>query len=97
MQALGGLSGTVALRQYEVTCPECGQKPLGKPPAGLEMDRGFGVRLESTVVYYRQEQHMSWERTERALRDLHGAVTCNDIYREAVLESGLDHQAMRRV
>jgi transposase len=36
------------------------------------MDRAFGARLEATVVYYRQEQHISYERTERTLRDLHG-------------------------
>ena len=28
--------------------------------------------LEATVVYYRQEQHMSYERTQRALLNLHG-------------------------
>ncbi len=36
------------------------------------MERTFGARLEATVVYYRQEQHMSYVRTKSALRDLHG-------------------------
>jgi len=31
----------------------------------------FGSRLEATVVYYRQEQHMSYARTQKALLDLH--------------------------
>lgn len=62
----------IEVRQYEVTCPECGKSQVVEPPAGLEMDRAFGARLEATVVYYRQEQHISYERTEKALRDLHG-------------------------
>lgn len=62
----------IEVRQYEVTCPECGRMQVGKPPVGLEMDRMFGRRLEATVVYYRQEQHISYQRTERALQDLHG-------------------------
>ncbi len=62
----------IEVRQYEVTCPGCGKVHLGKPPVGLEMDRMFGARLEATVVYYRQEQHISYQRTERALQDLHG-------------------------
>jgi transposase len=62
----------IEVRQYEVICPECGKVHMGEPPAGLEMDRVFGARLEATVVYYRQEQHISYERTVKALRDLHG-------------------------
>jgi transposase len=42
-----------------------------EPPVGLEMERAFGSRLEATVVYYRQEQHLSYERTQKALLDLH--------------------------
>ena len=45
---------------------------MDEPPAGLEMERTFGARLEATVVYYRQEQHMSYERTQQALLNLHG-------------------------
>jgi len=36
------------------------------------MERTFGARLEATVVYYRQEQHMSYERTQLALLNLQG-------------------------
>jgi transposase len=62
----------IEVRQYEVKCPCCGEKQTVEPPAGLEMGRSFGARLEGTVVYYRQEQHMSYVRTQSALRDLHG-------------------------
>lgn len=62
----------IEVRQYEVICPGCGQDQLGQPPPGLELDRVFGSRLETTLVYYRHQQHMSYERTQQALHDLHG-------------------------
>ena len=62
----------IEVRQYSAECPCCGQEQVGKPPAGLEMSRTFGARLEGTVVYYRQEQHMSYVRTKSALHNLHG-------------------------
>jgi transposase len=62
----------IEVRQYESICPGCGKKQVGEPPEGLEMERSFGARLEATVVYYRQEQHMSYVRTKAALKDLHG-------------------------
>jgi transposase len=61
----------IEIRQYSVTCPQCGEPQVEEPPAGLEMERVFRSRLEATVVYYRQEQHMSYTRTQKALRDLH--------------------------
>jgi transposase len=63
----------IEVRQIEVACPCCGRQQTGEPPEGLEMERAFGTRLEATVAYYRQEQHMSYERTKNALSDLHGA------------------------
>ena len=62
----------IEVRQYEVVCPDCEQAQVQAPPCGLEMQRAFGARLEATVVYYRQEQHMSYERTQKALLDLFG-------------------------
>lgn len=62
----------IEVRRYAVACPGCGQGQLGEVPAGLEMERSFGARLEATVVYYRQEQHMSYVRTQAALQNLHG-------------------------
>lgn len=61
----------IEVRQYDTTCPECGASQIEEPPAGYEMSRRFGSRLEATVVYYRQEQHMSYVRTQKALLDLH--------------------------
>src|SRR4030066_1355481 len=61
----------IEVRQYSVTCPECGMSQVEEPPAGVEMNRAFGSRLEATVGYYRQEQHMSYARTQKALLDLH--------------------------
>jgi transposase len=62
----------IEVRQYEVSCPQCGTAQVSEPGGGLEMERAFGARLEATVVYYRQEQHMSYQRTQEALRNLHG-------------------------
>jgi len=62
----------IEVRQYALICPQCGEQHLTQPPQGLEMQRTFGARLEATVVYYRQEQHISYERTQMTLRDLHG-------------------------
>jgi hypothetical protein len=55
----------IEVRQYEVACQECGHLEIAPAPEGLEMARTFGTRLEATVTYYRQEQHMSYERTEQ--------------------------------
>ena len=62
----------IEVRQYVVKCPHCGQPQVEPVPEGLEMDRTFGARLEATVVYYRQEQHISYLRTEAILHELHG-------------------------
>ena len=62
----------IEVRQYKALCPSCGLEQVGQPPAGLDMNRTFGVRLESLVVYYRQEQHMSYVRTQAALQCLNG-------------------------
>jgi len=62
----------IEVRQYTAECPCCGAHQVKEPPAGLEMERTFGARLEATVVYYRQEQHMSYVRTQAALHNLHG-------------------------
>ena len=62
----------IEVRQYGAVCPSCGMEQIGQPPAGLEMNRTFGVRLESTIVYYRQEQHLSYQRTVATMKNLHG-------------------------
>lgn len=62
----------IEVRQYKTTCSECGQVQSAPAPQGLEMERTFGARLEATVVYYRQEQYMSYQRTQLALLNLQG-------------------------
>jgi transposase len=76
----------IEVRQYETLCPECGHLQFAEPPVGLEMERTFGARLEATVVYYRQEQHMSYERTQKALRNLHGVE---------ISQGGIDNMMQR--
>lgn len=62
----------IEVRQYAVVCPACGQLEIAPAPEGLEMNRTFGARLEATVTYYRQEQHLSYARTQHTLWALHG-------------------------
>jgi len=71
----------IEVRQYAAECPCCGEGQVTEPPAGLDMQRAFGARLEATVVYYRQEQHMSYVRTQSALQDL---------YRVEISPGGID-------
>jgi len=76
----------IEVRQYAVTCPGCSQSHVAEPPVGLELNRSFGARLETTVVYYRQEQHMSYERTQATMLNLH---------RVEISQGGID-QVMQR-
>jgi len=57
---------------HEVECPHCHTLQRGEPPEGLEPTRQFGPRLEATVIYYKQEQHLSYERIAETMRDLWG-------------------------
>jgi transposase len=75
----------IEVRQYTVTCPDYQRTVMETPPAGLEMTRRFGTRLEATVVYYRQEQHLSYTRTQQALQNLHG-VTISQGGIDAILQ-----------
>jgi len=67
-----GQAEVIEVRQHSALCPGCGLEQVGQPPDGLEMHRTFGARLESTVVYYRQEQHLSYQRTLEMLQNVHG-------------------------
>ena len=64
----------IEVREYAVVCPGCGQAQCEAPPTGLERERLFGARLEAVVVYYRQKQHLSYQRTVETLHDLHGVT-----------------------
>lgn len=64
----------IETRQHQVTCPYCHTLNRAPLPAGLEADRSFGPRLEATVVFYKQTQHLSYERIVETLRELHGVT-----------------------
>ena len=61
-------------RQHRTTCPHCQAVNLGRLPEGLEAERCFGPNLEATVVFYKQTQHLSYERIVETLRALHGVT-----------------------
>lgn len=62
----------IETHQHEVVCPHCQTRNRGVLPAGLEAERQFGPRLEATVVYLKQTQHLSYQRVVQALHDLTG-------------------------
>lgn len=62
----------IETQQHEVVCPHCQQRTRGLLPAGLEADRFFGPNLQARVVYYKQTQHLSYERIVATMRDLYG-------------------------
>ena len=62
----------IETRQHRTTCPHCLTLNRAALPEGLEAERCFGPNLEATVIFYKQTQHLSYERTARTMRDLHG-------------------------
>jgi len=85
----------IEVRQYSAECPCCGNVQTAEPPAGLEKERSFGARLEATVVYYRQEQHMSYVRTQAAMHNLHGVKISEGGIDKIMQRAG--HQAIANV
>lgn len=75
----------IETQQHEVVCPQCHTRQRGLLPEGLEATRTFGPRLEATVVYLQQQQHLSYERTTQALQDLFG-VTLSEGGQACILE-----------
>jgi transposase len=72
-------------RQHQVTCPHCLTLNRGRLPAGLETERCFGPNLEATVIFYKQTQHLSYERIVETLRELH-AVSLSEGAVAAILQ-----------
>lgn len=62
----------IETQQHKTTCPHCQLINYGALPKGLEGERCFGPNLEATVIYYKQPQHLSYERIVETMRDLHG-------------------------
>lgn len=75
----------IETRQHQVTCPHCLTLNRGILPAGLEAERYFGPNLEATVVFYKQMQHLSYERLVETMRELHG-VTLSEGALVAILQ-----------
>lgn len=64
----------IETRQHHKTCPHCLTLNRAPLPEGLEADRHFGPNLEATVVFYKQTQHLSYERLVETMRELHGVI-----------------------
>lgn len=64
----------IETQQHVVACPGCGKEVRGELPQGLEAGRRFGPRLEATVTYLQHQQHLSYARTQAALKELFGVA-----------------------
>jgi hypothetical protein len=63
----------IETRQHHTLCPHCQTLNRALLPTGLlEADRCFEPRLEATVVFYKQTQHLSYQRIVETMRELHG-------------------------
>ena len=82
----------IETRQHRKTCPHC-LKPNRAPlPKGLEADRHFGPNLEAIVLFYKQVQHLSYERIVETMRELHG-VTLSEGAIASILQRAGDKAA----
>ena len=72
---------------HEVECPHCHTLQRATPPVGLEPTRCFGPRLEATVIYHKQQQHLSYERSAALMQDLFG-VTLSASGLNAIVQRG---------
>lgn len=77
----------IETQQHKTICPHCQQLNHGVLPKGLEAERCFGPNLEATVIYYKQPQHLSYERIVETLRELHG-VSLSEGVVAAILKRG---------
>ena len=57
-----------------VDCPHCGLHNLAQPPAGCDLDRAYGARLQSVIVYLKHTHHLSYDRMEQVLADVFGVT-----------------------
>jgi transposase len=64
----------IETRQHRTTCPHCQAINRGVLPEGLEAERFFGPNLEATVIFYKQTQHLSYERIVETMHTLHGVI-----------------------
>jgi hypothetical protein len=57
-------------RCYGVACPRCGPAQRGSYPAGFELGRTFGQRLEQVARYLPHAHPLSYQRLQPIFRDL---------------------------
>jgi transposase len=82
----------IETQQECIVCPYCHAVNHGQLPAGLEAERYFGPQLEATVIYYKHEQHLSYERIVETLYELQG-VTVSEGAIAAILARAGDQAA----
>jgi transposase len=76
----------IETQQYAVCCDVCQHEAIAPLPEGLEQERHFGARLESLIVYLKQEHHLSYARLKQLLADL---------WAISLSEGGIDHILQR--
>lgn len=64
----------IETRQHHKTCPHCQELNRAQLPEGLEADRHFGPNVEAIIIFYKQVQHLSYERIVETMRELHGVI-----------------------
>jgi len=64
----------IETREHEVVCPQCQSVQRGLLPEALAAGRQFGPRLGATVLYLKQEQHLSYERLAEVCQELFGVA-----------------------
>jgi transposase len=79
---------SIETQQHQVTCPHCQQLNQGVLPAGLEAEGYFGPNLEAMVVFYKQTQHLSYQRSVETLRDLHGVTLSEGVLANILQRAG---------
>jgi transposase len=78
----------IETRQHRTTCPHCLTLNHATLPEGLEGERYFGPNLEATVVFYKQTQHLSYERIVETMRDLHGVILSEGAVAQIIERAG---------
>lgn len=63
--------------RYGCKCPNCGEEQEASYPDGLERERVFGNRVETTVAYLHEVHHVSYNRLKTVLDLLFGLGISN--------------------
>ena len=61
-------------------------------PQGLAATRQFGQRLEATVIYLKQTQHLSYERVVQAMQYLHDVALSEGVVSAILVRAGVAAQ-----